>query len=137
MRPPLFEGRVPEGEVLQPEDLPHSILFDVFVLVYTTFPPLHQAARVCVFDAIVGTGRHHAPEATFGSGAFCVDVDNALHLWMIEKKPMHRTIASGYEGIREATDIESLNALLAIVSASEELNACVRVIGVEVGDLLR
>ena len=50
---------------------------------------------------------------------------------------MHRAIASGYEGIREATDIESLDALLAIVSASEELNACVRVIGVEVGDLLR
>jgi len=56
---------------------------------------------------------------------------------VIEKKAMHRAIASGYEGIREATDVESLDALLAIVSASEELNACVWVIGVEVGDLLR
>jgi len=41
VRPPLFEGRVPEGEVLQPEDLPCPILFDVFVLVYATFPPLY------------------------------------------------------------------------------------------------
>jgi hypothetical protein len=55
---------------------------------------------------------------------------------MIKEKAMNRAIASGYERVCEATYVQSLNALFAIVSASEKLNACVRVVGVEVDDLV-
>jgi hypothetical protein len=134
--PAFVERRVPKRKVLQPKNLPHAVLFYVFVLVYATFPPLYKTARVCILDTVVGTSRHHAAEATFGSRAFGVDVDYALHLWMIKEEAMNRTIASGYECIGEATEIESLYALLAIVSASEKLNACVRVVGIEAGNLV-
>jgi hypothetical protein len=55
---------------------------------------------------------------------------------MIKEEAMDRAIAPGYDGVGEATDIESLDALFAVVSASEKLNACVRMVCVEVGDLL-
>ena len=74
---------MPERKVLQPEDSPRAILLDVLILIYTSLPPLYKATGVRVLNAFVGTGGHHAAEAAFGSGAFSVNVDNALHLGMI------------------------------------------------------
>jgi hypothetical protein len=56
---------------------------------------------------------------------------------MVKEEAMNRAIASGHEGIGEAADVESPDALFAIVSASEEFNTCVRVVGVEVVNLAK
>lgn len=128
--PTFFECRVPKREVLQPEDLPYAILFDVLVLIHSTLPPLYQAARMCVLDAIVGTSRHHTAEAAFCTCALGIDIDYALHLWMIKEEAINRAITPSYEGIGESTDVQSLYALFAIVSAPKKLNACVRMVGV-------
>ena len=134
--PALLKRRMPERKVLQPEDFPHAVLFDVLILVYAALPPLYQPTRVCVLDAIVGAGRHHAPEATFGSRAVYIDVDYALHLGVIEQETVYGAIATGYEGFGETADVKTLDALFAIVATSEELNARVRVVGVELGNLI-
>lgn len=84
MRPAFLKSAMPEREVPQSEDLPHPVLLDVLVLVYTALPPLDQAARVCILDALVRTGGHHASEAAFRAGAVCGDVHDALDLGVIE-----------------------------------------------------
>jgi hypothetical protein len=84
----------------------------------------------------VGAGGHLTPEATFCSRAVWVDIDYALHLGVIEEEAVYGTIAPGDEGFREAADVETLDALLTIISASKELNARIRVVGVELGDLI-
>lgn len=114
---------MPKREVLQPEDLPRAILFDILILVDTSFPPLYKAARVCVLDALVGTGGHHASEATFSAGALRIDVYDTLDLRMVEKEAMYRAITAIDERFGEAANIQALDTLLAIVAAAEELNA--------------
>jgi hypothetical protein len=136
VRPALLERRVPEREVLQPEDLPNAVLFDVLILVYAALPPLYQPAGVRVLDAVMGASGHHAAKATLRSRAVCVDVDDTLHLWMVEQKAVNGAIAAGYEGFREAADVETLDALFAMVAAPKELDARVRMISVELGDLI-
>lgn len=84
VRPTFVKGRMPKGKILESEDLPHTILFNVLVLVHTTFPPLHQAAGVCVLDTLVCAGGHHAAEAALCMCALCIDVDYALHLRVIK-----------------------------------------------------
>lgn len=135
VRPALPKLGVPEGEVLQPEDLPHAILLDVLILVYAALPPLHQPTRVRVLDALVRAGGHHASESALGTGAFGVDVDDALDLGVIEEETVDWPVAAVHEGLREAADVEAADAVLAIVAAAEELNAGVRVVGVEVDNL--
>ena len=135
MRPAFFERRMPKGKVLQSEDFPHTVLFDIFVLIYPAFPPLYQTARMCVLDAVMGASRHHAAEATLCTCAFIVDIDDALHLWVIEEEAMDRTVTSSYEAFREAANIEALYALFAIVATTEELDTRVRVVGIEIGNL--
>jgi len=136
VRPTLLKSRVPEGEVLQAKDFPHAILLDVLVLVDATLPPLHQAPRVCVLDALMGARRHHAAEATFRASALVVHVDDALDLGVIEQEAVHRAITAGHEGLGEAIDVEPLHALFAIVAATEELDARVRMIGVQLSNLV-
>lgn len=82
--PTFVKGRMPKGKILESENLPNAVFFDVLVLVHAAFPPLYQAARVCVLDAFVCAGGHHAAEATLCASAFCIDVDYALHLRVIE-----------------------------------------------------
>jgi hypothetical protein len=55
---------------------------------------------------------------------------------VIEKEAVDGAITAGYEGFRETTDIETLDALLAIVAASKELDARVGMVGVELSDLV-
>lgn len=69
MRPALLELRMPEWEVLQPEDLPYTIFFDVLVLINATFPPLHESTGMCIFDALMCASGHLATETTFRSRA--------------------------------------------------------------------
>jgi hypothetical protein len=49
---------------------------------------------------------------------------------MIKEEAINRAIAPSYEGIGESTDVQSLYALFAIVSAPKKLNACVRMVSV-------
>jgi hypothetical protein len=91
---------------------------------------------VCVLDAVVGAGGHLTPEATFCSPAVWIDVDYALHLGVIEEEAVYGSIAPGYEGVREAADVQALDAFFAIITASQEFDARVRVVGVELGDLV-
>jgi hypothetical protein len=135
VRPPLLKGRVPERKVFQPEDLPYAVLLDILVLVDASFPPLYEATRVRVFDALVRAGRHHATEAALRAGTFEVHVDNALDLRVIEQKAMDGAVAAFHKGIGEAPDVEAPHALLAIVAAAEELDARVGVVRVELSNL--
>jgi hypothetical protein len=136
VRPSFLERRMPEGEVLQPEDLPHAILLDIFVLIDASFPPLYEPARVRVLDALVGTGRHHAAETALCTCTLGVHVDDALDLRMVEQEAVYRAIAAGHKCFGEAANVETLHAFFAIVAAAEELNARVRMVGIEVGNLV-
>lgn len=122
---------MPEREVLQPEDLPRAILLDVLVLIYASFPPLDQPSGMRILDALVGAGRHHAAETAFGSSTFDINVDNALDLRVIEKEAVNWAISAVHEGFRESIDVETLDALLAIVAAAEELDTGIGVVRVE------
>jgi hypothetical protein len=55
---------------------------------------------------------------------------------VIEQEAVYGAIATGYEGFGETADVETLDALFAVVAASEELDARVRVVGVELGNLI-
>lgn len=67
MLPPLVELAMPEGIVPQPEDLPHAILLDVFVLVHAAFPPLLFGSREkSVVHAVVIAGAHEGAKPSFG-----------------------------------------------------------------------
>jgi hypothetical protein len=82
----------------------------------------------------VGTSRHHATEAAFGSGAFGVDVDDALNLGMVEEKSVNRTISAIHKGLGEPANVETLDAVLAIVAAAEELDAGIGMVRVELSN---
>lgn len=84
-----------------------------------------------VFDTLVRAGRHHATEAPFRSRTIIGHVYDALHLWMIQKEAMDRPIATGYEALRESTNVEPLHAFLAIVATAKELDTSVRMVGVQ------
>jgi hypothetical protein len=133
--PALVKLSMPKGEVLQPEDLPHTILFDVLILVYATFPPLHQTAWVRVLDALMGAGRHHASEASFGPAAVVIHVDYALDLGMIEKESVYGAIATSHKRFGEATDVKTLHTLLAIVATAQELDTRVCMVRKEIRHL--
>jgi hypothetical protein len=137
VRPAFVELRVPERKVLQSEDLPGTVFFDVFVLVYAAFPPLDQSTWVRVLDAFVRAGRHHAPKAPFCSCAIGVDVNNSLHLWMVEEEAVDRTIATRDKTLREAADVQALDTLFAIVATAQEFNASIQVVRVKIRDLYR
>jgi hypothetical protein len=88
-----------------------------------------------VLDAFVRAGRHHAPKASFGSCALGVHVDDALHLWMVEKEAVDWSVAASYERLREAADVQALDTLFAIVATAQEFDAGIRVVRVELRDL--
>jgi hypothetical protein len=56
VRPAFVKLGMPEREVLQPEDLPHTVLFDVLILVYAALPPLYQPTWMRVLDAFMRAG---------------------------------------------------------------------------------
>lgn len=118
VRPAFVELGMPEREVLEPEDLPYTILLDVFVFIYATFPPLYQPTWVGVLDAFMGARGHHAPEASFGPRAITIYVDDALYLRVIEEEAVHRAVATSYKGFGKATDIQPLHTLLPIVTTA-------------------
>lgn len=135
VRPALLKGRVPERKVFQAENFPDAILFDVLVLVDAAFPPLYKTSWVGVLDAVVGTRRHHAAEAALCAGALVVHVDNALDLGVVEQETVYGTIAASDKSLREAANVEPLHALFAIVATTEEFDARICVVGVELSDL--
>lgn len=96
---------MPEREVPQSKNLPHTVLFDILVLVYASFPPLHQTARVRIFDAFMCTCGHHAAEAAFSAVAVGADVHDTLDLRVVEKEAVDGAIAAFHEGFGEATDV--------------------------------
>lgn len=128
IRPALFEGGMPEGEVLQPEDLPYAILLYVFVFVDASLPPLNQAARMRVLDALVCARSHHAAKAPFGTCAVIADVNNALNLRMVEEKAVDGSIAALDKSVGKTSDIQALHPFFAIVTTAEELDTAVRVV---------
>jgi hypothetical protein len=126
---------MPEGEILQLEDLPDSVLFDVLILVETAFPPLDETAGMRVLDAFMGPGAHESSEATAGSCPVAGDVDYVLHLGVIEEEAMDGAISSVYKAFCETTKIKPLHSVLASVPPSNELDEGVGIVGKEIDDL--
>jgi hypothetical protein len=54
---------------------------------------------------------------------------------VVEEKAMDGAISAFDEGVGEAPYIEALHPFFAMISASEEFNACVGVVGIELSDL--
>ena len=48
---------------------------------------------------------------------------------------MYGAISAGYKGVCEAADVEPLDAIFAVEASSKELDAGIRMIGIEVGNL--
>jgi hypothetical protein len=128
VRPTFVKRRMPKGKVFQSENLPHSVLLDVLVLVHTSLPPLYQAARVGVLDAFVCAGGHHTAETALCPSAVCIDIDYALHLRVVEEKAVNGAVATSHKHLSETADVEALNARFAIVATSKKFNAGVRVV---------
>jgi hypothetical protein len=53
----------------------------------------------------MSTSGHHAAEAAFGLRTVRVDVNDPLHLGVIEEKTVYRAITPSYKGICETTKI--------------------------------
>lgn len=136
VRPTLADFSMPEGEVPQFEDLPNSVLFDVFVLVDSAFPPLHQSPWVFVRYAVVRTGGHDSTESHPGMSPVVVDITDILHHGVVKQEPMNWAIAAFDKELGEAVEIETLYALLATISPTKEFNEGVRIVGKKLGDLL-
>ena len=133
--PTLLEGRVPEWKVFQFPNLPDAIFLDIFVLVNAAFPPLHDAAWVCVGDTFVCTSLHHAPKPAFGMDAILIHVDDALNLGVIEEEAVDWSIATCHKCFGEAANVETLHPTLAQKAPSEELDIGIRVVGIEISYL--
>jgi transcriptional regulator NrdR family protein len=84
----------------------------------------------------VCTGRHHAAEAAFGSGALGIDVDDALNLRVVEEESVNRTISTVHKGLRESANVETLDAVLAIIAAAEKLDTGIGMVRVELSNFL-
>jgi hypothetical protein len=133
--PSSAEVGMPKWEVLQLPDLPHPVLFDILILVDTAFPPLDEAAGVGILDALVGSSTHQCTETPFGMVSIWCDVDNVLHLGVVEEEAVDGTVASLYEMTCESSNIESLHSLLFPVTASDELNEGIWIVRIEIDDL--
>lgn len=77
-------------------------------------------------------GAHEGPETSFGGKAIRGDVDDVLHLGVVEEKTVDGAVAALDEAGCEAVDVETFYALLFAVAAADEFNKCFRVVGVEV-----
>lgn len=137
VRPALFERAMPKWKVLQSEDFPSTLLLNVLVFIYASFPPLYQSTRVRILDALVRARGHHATKASFGSDATGINVYDALDLRMIKQETMHGSIATLHKVLCKAPDVQSLNALFAIVAATKELDAGIGVVGKKVSNLVK
>jgi hypothetical protein len=54
---------------------------------------------------------------------------------MIEQKPVDRSVAALDEGVGKTSDIQPLHSFFPIVTAAEELDAAIWMVGVELRDL--
>ena len=63
------------------------------------------------------------------------DVDNVLHLGVIEQKTVYRTIAALYEMASKSSNIKSPHSLLASVPPSDELNKSIWIVGIKINNL--
>jgi hypothetical protein len=133
--PASGEIRMPQWEILQLPDLPDTVLFDVLILVDATLPPLDEATGVSILDAFVGSGAHECTEASLSMVSIGGDIDDVLHLGVVEQKAVDRTVASIYEVAGESSDIKSLHSLFVPVSASNELNKGFRIVRIKIDDL--
>lgn len=129
------EIRMPEREILQLEDLPDAIFFDIFILVQPAFPPLDETAGMCFCDAFVGSGAHESSETTTGSGSVAGDVDYVLHLGVIEEEAVDGAISPVDKAVCKSLDVKPPHSLLASVSAPNELDEGVWMVGKEINNL--
>lgn len=53
----------------------------------------------------MGAGLHESAETSTGLSAILADVDDALHLGMVEEEPVDGTVAAVYEPRGEAAEI--------------------------------
>jgi hypothetical protein len=133
--PSSGEIRVPKWEILQLPDLPDTVLLDVLIFIDTALPPLYEAARMCILDTFMGASAHECTEASLSSGAITSDVDNVLHLGMIEEEAMDGPIAPIYEMAGESSDIKPSHSLFTPVATSNELYKGVWIVRIKINDL--
>src|SRR5215469_645899 len=128
--PPFREAAVPEGVVAQRLDLPHAALANVLVLVNATLPP----GALPPLGRLVQTCLHQRAAAYLGRATVPGDVDDHLHLRMIEQPAVARAVVSLGEAFLEAPDVQAAHARLALVDPAEKPHLAV--VGKQVDDLV-
>ena len=133
--PSFFEIRVPEREVSEAKRLPNPILFDVLVLVDSSFPPLPEASWMLMCDAGVRSSGHESPHPTPSPSPLLVDIDDLLHHGVIEQVSKYRTIPSFGKFVPKSVDVETFDTFLLPISTTQEFYESVWVIGEEINHL--
>ncbi len=123
---------MPEWEILELENLPDAVLFDVLILIDAAFPPLHEASGVRVFDAFVSAGGHEGSETPVGTVTRGSYGDHVLHLGVVEKEAVDWSISAIDEPLRETVDIQPLDTCFAAVSAADEFHESIGMISKEI-----
>jgi hypothetical protein len=126
---------MPEGKVSELEDLPNAIFLDILILVDAAFPPLAEPPGMLVCNGLVRAGRRKGAEAPISTVAALGDVDNILHLRVIEEKAMDWTIAIVDPAAAQAVYIQPLDAGFAAETAAEEFDKCFRMVGEQISNL--
>src|SRR5579859_816946 len=114
LRPSFFKGRVPEWMVVQNQDSPFAVFFDVTVLVDTSFPPLARdmvtrGRIVFVERRFMKTSLHQCPGPDLGMEPVVIDVDNFLELRMVQEKPIVGAVTTSYEACLEVVNVKPLD----------------------------
>ncbi len=118
---------MPERPVLQPLDLPDSVLVDVAVLVEPAFPPLVEGdlAGEGLLGRFVQPGLHHAPETALRRGEVVGDGDDVLELRVVQEEPEDRPVVPLHEPASEPLNVEPVDARPALVQAPAEVDLAV------------
>ena len=111
--------------VVQNQDPPFAIFFDVLVLVDSAFPPLAgdmvtRGWGVLVQCRFVQTSLHERSCPDLGMEAVRIDIDDFLELGMVQEKPVVGTIATTYETGLEIVNVKPLHAFRAPVYSPVE-----------------
>src|SRR3989338_6357430 len=104
--PAVLKGGMKDRPVVEDLDLPDIIFPDVGIFVQAAFPPLPGLAA----RALMPAGLHAAPESGLGGLAIGSDVNDILHLRMIEQESVDRAVFTSGEIGAEAVDVQTSGA---------------------------
>jgi hypothetical protein len=123
--PPLFIWRLPTAYIIQIFYFPYTVFVNVRVFIDASAQKLLRHIRDRLGFIVVITDHIECAESSFGGSPIRCDVDNVLHLQVIEQKTEHRTVMSFSEIPLEPITVEPLYTGLALINTVEETHRAI------------